>query len=75
MKQKKLKAAAIALMLAAGNLSAMPVSAANPIVQYIFTADGAPLVYNDTFYLFTGHDEGNSGFYSMNDWRCFATNV
>ena len=49
------------------------VSAANPIVQHCYTADGAPLVWNDTFYLFTGHDESNSVFFSMNDWRCFAT--
>lgn len=53
--------------------AAQSASAANPIVQTCYTADGAPLVWNDTFYLFTGHDEGNSGFFSMNDWRCFAT--
>lgn len=48
-------------------------SADNPIVQTMYTADGAPMVYNDTLYMYTGHDEGNSGFYSMNDWRCFST--
>lgn len=73
MKANKLIAAAATLSLAATCISGMPVSAANPITQTMYTADGAPLIWNDTFYLFTGHDEGNSGFYSMNDWRCFAT--
>ncbi len=63
--------AAAALAVIAG--TAISVSAANPIVQHCYTADGAPLVWNDTFYLFTGHDESNSVFFSMDDWRCFAT--
>ena len=53
--------------------AAQSASAANPIVQTCYTADGAPLVWNDTFYLFTGHDEGNSGFFTMNDWRCYSS--
>lgn len=34
--------------------------AENPIVQTIYTADPAPVVINDTVYLFTGHDEDRS---------------
>jgi len=45
----------------------------NPIVQTIYTADPAPMVYNDTFYMFTGHDEDGSGWFNMKDWRCFST--
>ena len=72
-KTKRIAAMIVCMLLTAGGLPVIPAAAANPIVQYCYTADGAPLVYNDTFYLFTGHDEGNSGFYSMNDWRCFST--
>ncbi|MCL6592323.1 MAG: glycoside hydrolase family 43 protein, partial [Firmicutes bacterium] len=45
----------------------------NPIVQTIYTADPAPLVYNDTVYLYTGHDEDNATGFLMKDYRCFTT--
>ncbi|KAF7514944.1 hypothetical protein G7054_g14872 [Neopestalotiopsis clavispora] len=45
----------------------------NPVVQDIYTADPAPLVYNDRVYLFTGHDEDNSTTYDMRDWRLFSS--
>ncbi|HKM03822.1 MAG TPA: family 43 glycosylhydrolase, partial [Lachnospiraceae bacterium] len=45
----------------------------NPIVQTIYTSDPAPMVYNDTVYLYTGHDEDNSTWFTMNDWRCFSS--
>jgi hypothetical protein len=56
-------------------LSALGVTcyADNPIIQTIYTADPAPMVYNDTFYMFTGHDEDGSGWFNMKDWRCFST--
>jgi hypothetical protein len=46
----------------------------NPIIKDMFTADPAPMVYNDTVYLYTGHDEakGNEMF-TMRDWRCFSS--
>lgn len=45
----------------------------NPIVQTNYTADPAPLVYNDTVFLYTGHDEDGSTYYTMNDWRVYAS--
>jgi len=47
----------------------------NPIIQTIYTADPAPMVYNDTVYLYTGHDEDAlvNSFFTMNDWRCFSS--
>lgn len=45
----------------------------NPLVQDIYTADPAPLVYNDRVYLFTGHDEDNSTGYNMREWRLFSS--
>lgn len=49
--------------------------AGNPIVKDIFTADPATLVYQDTLYVFAGHDEQVSegiGFV-MNDWYVLST--
>ncbi|EPR10301.1 family 43 glycosylhydrolase [Ruminiclostridium papyrosolvens] len=47
----------------------------NPVVQTLYTADPAPMVYNGTCYLFTGHDEDTivNNFYTMNDWRCYSS--
>ena len=45
----------------------------NPIIQTAYTADPAPLVYNDQVFLFTGHDEDNSTWFTMNDWKLYTT--
>lgn len=47
----------------------------NPVVRNTFTADPAALVYNNTVYLYTGHDEavaGGSG-YVMRDWKVYSS--
>lgn len=48
-------------------------AADNPIVQTIYTADPAPFIHNDTVYLFTGHDEDGSTYFTMKDWRLFSS--
>ncbi|CBF78721.1 glycoside hydrolase family 43 protein, partial [Aspergillus nidulans FGSC A4] len=45
----------------------------NPIVQDIYTADPAPLVHDGRVYVFTGHDEDSSTWYTMRDWRLFSS--
>jgi hypothetical protein len=46
----------------------------NPVVQTMYTADPAPMVYNDTVYLYTGHDlETATTSYKMTDWKCFSS--
>jgi arabinoxylan arabinofuranohydrolase len=45
----------------------------NPIVQTIYTADPAPLVYNGRVYLYTGHDEDNSTYFTMREWRVWSS--
>jgi len=47
--------------------------AINPIVQTIYTADPAPLVVGDTLYLYTGHDEDKSTWFTMKNWHVFST--
>ncbi len=51
------------------------VDAQNPIIQNVYTADPAPMVHNDTLFLYTGHDEDEAtekGFV-MKDYLCFST--
>ncbi|GAA1776605.1 family 43 glycosylhydrolase [Luedemannella helvata] len=45
----------------------------NPIVQTIYTADPAPLVHNGRVYLYTGHDEDNSTWFTMKEWRVYSS--
>lgn len=47
----------------------------NPIIQTHFTADPAPMVYKDTLYLYTSHDEDNApeNRFLMKDYRLYTT--
>jgi arabinoxylan arabinofuranohydrolase len=45
----------------------------NPIVQTSYTADPAPMVYNGKVYLYTSHDEDESTWFTMNDWKLYTT--
>jgi arabinoxylan arabinofuranohydrolase len=57
------------------NPTSSSASADNPIVQTLYTADPAPLVYDGRMYVFTGHDEDQlvNDFFTMNDWRVYST--
>lgn len=72
---KKICITASAVLASSAALAVIPMtaSAENPIVQTIYTADGAPMLYNDTFYMFTGHDEDNADYFTMNEWRCYSS--
>lgn len=48
-------------------------NAQNPIIQTMYTADPAPMVYNGRVYLYTGHDEDNSSWFVMNHWKLYST--
>ncbi|MFB4292228.1 family 43 glycosylhydrolase [Nonomuraea sp. ATR24] len=45
----------------------------NPIVQTIYTADPAPLVHDGRVYVYTGHDEDGSTYFTMRDWRVYSS--
>lgn len=47
----------------------------NPIITDKYTADPAALVYKDSVYLYTGHDEASLDFhfYKMNEWLVFSS--
>src|SRR4051812_6345786 len=63
------------LAFAALTVSSSTSVADNPVVQTIYTADPAPLLYNGRIYLYTGHDEDTlvNNFFTMNDWRVFSS--
>jgi beta-xylosidase len=47
----------------------------NPVIRHKYTADPTAIEYNDTVYLYTGHDEAPPGVeqYVMNEWLCFSS--
>ncbi|WP_215224624.1 glycoside hydrolase family 43 protein [Echinicola shivajiensis] len=47
----------------------------NPIIREVFTADPAPIVYNDTVFLYTSHDTASvdATNYQMKDWLVFSS--
>ena len=47
--------------------------AQNPIIQTKYTADPAPLVYHDTVFLYTSHDEDNAFGFQMRDWLLYTS--
>ncbi len=47
--------------------------AQNPIIQTSYTADPAPMVYNGKLYLYTSHDEDQSTWFVMNNWKLYTT--
>jgi arabinoxylan arabinofuranohydrolase len=62
-----------ALLSTAADPSPDPAQADNPIIQTIYTADPAPLVYNGRVYLYTGHDEDASTWFTMKEWRVWSS--
>ena len=61
----------IAILITILNFSVA--GAQNPIIQTNYTADPAPMVYNGKVYLYTSHDEDDSTWFTMNDWRLYTT--
>jgi len=45
----------------------------NPIIQTKYTADPAPMVYNDTLFLYTGHDEDDAMGFKMQNWQLYTS--
>jgi beta-xylosidase len=47
----------------------------NPVIRHKYSCDPTAVVYNETVYLYTGHDEAPVGTeaYVMNFWLCFSS--
>ena len=59
---------ALLVMMTAGICRAQ-----NPIIQTKFTADPAPMVYHDTVFLYTGHDEDDATGFKMLNWLLYTS--
>jgi len=44
-----------------------------PIISTKYTADPAPMVYNDTVFLYTSHDEDDAMGFKMQDWLLYSS--
>lgn len=72
--KKPLRILTAAVLAVTSMLSHIPtVHADNPIVQTNYTADPAPMVYNDTMYIYTSHDLDGSTYFTMPDWKCYSS--
>lgn len=61
-------------LLATAMLSAtISINAQHPLIQTRFTADPAPMVHNDTVFLYTTHDEDDAQGFKMLDWLLYSS--
>lgn len=56
-----------------GLMNCLNVNAQRPIIQTKYTADPAPMVYNDTVFLYTTHDEDDAEGFKMQDWLLYTS--
>ena len=54
-------------------LNSLNVNAQRPIIQTKYTADPAPMVYNDTVFLYTTHDEDDAEGFKMQEWLLYTS--
>lgn len=63
------------LLSVIGGMLCSVAMAQNPIIQTLYTADPAPIVLQDTLFLYVGHDEDDAPekSYLMREYRLFST--
>ncbi|MEO7976168.1 glycoside hydrolase family 43 protein [Flavobacterium sp.] len=54
-------------------LNISTVKAQQPIIQTKYTADPAPMVHNDTIFLYTSHDEDDAKGFKMLNWLLYTS--
>ncbi len=72
-KINKLKRYATTLLVMSSVL--FSIQAQNPIIQTVYTADPAPMIHNDTLFVFVGRDqeEAPRNSYLMREYRLYST--
>jgi hypothetical protein len=55
------------------HILSMGVFAENPLIQTNYTPDPAPMVYHDTVFLYTGHDEDNATGFVMYNYLLYTS--
>lgn len=73
--KRRLSAAIAAVYSVITTCMLLPQSAfaTNPIAQTVYTADPAPMVYDNTCYVYTSHDADGSTYFTMPDWKCYSS--
>ena len=73
MKNNKFNKLAVVAIINLTSLFGTICFADNPIIQTKYTADPAPMVYNDTVFLYTGHDEDDATGFKMLNWMLYTS--
>lgn len=73
MELSKIRLPIITTVLIAVVVMGLQSHAQNPIVQTKYTADPAPMVHNDTVFLYTSHDEDDAMGFKMYDWLLYSS--
>lgn len=73
MKNSKFNILAVVAIISLISLIGMRCFADNPIIQTKFTADPGPMVYNDTVFLYTSHDEDDATGFKMKNWMLYTS--
>ena len=73
MKKKEHKKFVTGIIMSAIIIYGTMCYADNPIIQTKYTADPAPMVYNDTVFLYSGHDEEDATGFKMQNWLLYTS--
>jgi sucrose-6-phosphate hydrolase SacC (GH32 family) len=73
MKNSKFNTLVVVAMISLTSSTGIKCLAENPIIQTKYTADPAPMVYNDTVFLYTGHDEDDATGFKMQNWLLYTS--
>jgi arabinoxylan arabinofuranohydrolase len=72
-KRTRMKTTGTLLLLLLLTVAGLVSHAQNPIIQTNYTADPAPLVYRDTVFLYTGHDEDDATGFKRFNWLLYTS--
>ena len=73
MKNSKFNTLVVVAIISLTSSTGIKCLADNPIIQTKYTADPAPMVYNDTVFLYTGHDEDDATGFKMQNWLLYTS--
>jgi hypothetical protein len=58
----------IAIIILLNNM----VSAQNPFITHMYSADPSARVFNDTLWVYPSHDQDNANWFWIEDWHVFS---
>jgi arabinoxylan arabinofuranohydrolase len=73
LKQSQTRILVLFIAMAAAITFGSTCYADNPVIQTKYTADPAPMVYHDTVFLYTSHDENDAFGFKMLNWMLFTS--